>query len=381
MFQLVSSYGMVVADRKHTPLENRSCFPALALELCGNCIRVHALYWVGKACSQPLTPMLHLSDLRCSVPGYTESLARALKALVLTLDRLIDFYKPSDSDVPQRSPSLPDRLGLPYVLAGYSSCTKLPSSSVTEIYLCTDKGQADQKQVVKILARDYPEDLHKQLQVLQAAPPLLSCAQLPGGFTVVRYEYLDPSVGWQCLADLDSLVDLTENEMDALGEAYRGAVQKLHTCLGGKAVHGDLRANNVLIRRLGPGQFEVRLIDLDWGGESGKARYPAFLNHRNQWALQDPTEEFIMQEHDNVMMERTIAKLMGGHGSITGQGKVSHRSPPAGATPAAFGGLLSGGRSPLLDRGSAHLSQAASRFSFLPSQPPLQSRPLSRCPS
>ncbi len=30
----------------------------------------------------------------------------------------------------------------------YSSCTKLPSSSVTEIYLCTDKGQADQKQVI-----------------------------------------------------------------------------------------------------------------------------------------------------------------------------------------------------------------------------------------
>ena len=55
----------------------------------------------------------------------------------------------------------------------------------------------------------------------------------------------------------------------------------------------------------------MRLIDLDWGGESGKARYPAFINNRNQWALQDPTEEFIMQEHDNVMMERTIAKLMG----------------------------------------------------------------------
>lgn len=63
--------------------------------------------------------MLHLSDLRCSVPGYTESLARSLKALVLTLDQLIDFYKPSDSEADaQRSPSLPDQLGLPYVLAG-----------------------------------------------------------------------------------------------------------------------------------------------------------------------------------------------------------------------------------------------------------------------
>lgn len=49
------------------------------------------------ALPQPLTPILHLSDMRLSVPGYTEYVAHVLKALVLALQDLVRFYTPYTS--------------------------------------------------------------------------------------------------------------------------------------------------------------------------------------------------------------------------------------------------------------------------------------------
>ena len=48
-----------------------------------------------RACVQPLTPMLHLSnlsDMRGAISGYTEGLARTLQALALSLGDLEAFY-------------------------------------------------------------------------------------------------------------------------------------------------------------------------------------------------------------------------------------------------------------------------------------------------
>lgn len=41
---------------------------------------------------QPLTPLLHLSDLRVAVPGYTEGPARVFKALAMSLVALEALY-------------------------------------------------------------------------------------------------------------------------------------------------------------------------------------------------------------------------------------------------------------------------------------------------
>lgn len=66
--------------------------------------------------SQQPTLMLHLSDLRLVVPGYTESLARMFKALtLLTLVGLEMLYQEQPRDVhAARIKHL--RQGVPYVL-------------------------------------------------------------------------------------------------------------------------------------------------------------------------------------------------------------------------------------------------------------------------
>ena len=55
---------------------------------------MHALYYTDKVCSEPLTPLLYLSDMRQSIKGYTEILARVLKAWVLAIDQLERLYRP-----------------------------------------------------------------------------------------------------------------------------------------------------------------------------------------------------------------------------------------------------------------------------------------------
>ena len=86
------------------------------------CCRVHAIYYTDKICSEPLTPAFHLSDLRSSVPGYTELVARALKATVLIAGKLQEMYKGfADEDISivgvgERDPEI--RAGIPYMLRG-----------------------------------------------------------------------------------------------------------------------------------------------------------------------------------------------------------------------------------------------------------------------
>ena len=54
------------------------------------------------------------------------------------------------------------------------------------------------------------------------------------------------------------------------------------------------------------GGVEVRFIDLDWGGKSGEVRYPLLINTKHQWALPDPVDKPVLQEHDKVMLRRAL---------------------------------------------------------------------------
>ena len=108
---------------------------------------MHALYYAGTICCEPLTPTFHLSDMRSSVRGYTEQVApqaectaphqhkgqetklrstplqvaRALKAAVLAVGHLYQVYSrfmPTDVDANASTAVRDPRLasGLPYVL-------------------------------------------------------------------------------------------------------------------------------------------------------------------------------------------------------------------------------------------------------------------------
>ena len=219
---------------------------------------------MGKVCSEPLTPLFHLSDLRLSVPGYTESMARTLKAVVLTLDKLHQFYKPfmvkneGNKFLGLVTPSFPFALQekwgndwlclfsslifLSYI-SRFSSAQQLRSSPTSLVYLCTDKENEAKQIIVKIIAGDsYPISLHEELAALGHAPTLHYHQRLSGGFMLLCYEFLSATDGWVSLNHFDC-----KEALPLLQAACEKALSALHSCLGGRAVHGDMRPPNIFM--------------------------------------------------------------------------------------------------------------------------------------
>ena len=100
---------------------NMLAMPQPSPVVCVPLPRVHALYYTDKVCCEPLTPTFHLSDMRSSVRGYTEQVARALKAVVLAMWQMQKVYTPFmlEEDAAayvgnSRDPRL--SAGLPYML-------------------------------------------------------------------------------------------------------------------------------------------------------------------------------------------------------------------------------------------------------------------------
>ena len=52
--------------------------------------------------------------------------------------------------------------------------------------------------------------------------------------------------------------------------------------------------------------LEVRFIDFDWGGKEGEAVYPAFMNKKANWAIQNPDCTPITQQHDVDMLQASV---------------------------------------------------------------------------
>lgn len=115
---------------------------------------------------------------------------------------------------------------------------KLPETSGL-VYKCID---AQGKAIVsKILpGHAYPLELHQELALkgLALAPAV---TRLAGNFTLLETEFLSPSEGWMRL-------DVFRGDMDALETACSEAIAGLHSCLEGRAVHGDLRPPNMFAR-------------------------------------------------------------------------------------------------------------------------------------
>ena len=117
---------------------------------------------------------------------------------------------------------------------------KLQSSSL--VYLCVaHDGSSRVSKLIPDTA--YPMDLHREMAGRGLAPTLLpQPAELhPGGFRLLEMEHLGREQGWEQLSEFSG-------DAAGLPEACNLALQGLHSCLGGTAVHGDLRPPNIFVR-------------------------------------------------------------------------------------------------------------------------------------
>ncbi|KAF5347362.1 hypothetical protein D9757_015170 [Collybiopsis confluens] len=115
--------------------------------------------------------------------------------------------------------------------------------------------------IVKFGYGHYGVDAHRAAAKAGLAPALLGFSKLEGGWWMVVMECLDS--GFRSCA-----------KYKFLEQACRTIIEESmakFTALG--YVHGNLRASNVLVRKL-EGQWECRLIDFDWAGRENQVTYP-----------------------------------------------------------------------------------------------------------
>lgn len=142
---------------------------------------------------------------------------------------------------------------LPLHLCSYAKVTRLRGQMA---FLCEgdasdssdSSSTVSRKLVAKLLPcapTEYPSALHTEAAAKGCVPGLLGPAgSVAGGFTLLRMGYLDPDDGWTRLDELEQYpADFLEVE-----RAANDALARLHSCLEGTAVHGDLRPPNIFLR-------------------------------------------------------------------------------------------------------------------------------------
>ncbi|KAG8892664.1 hypothetical protein FRB99_002548 [Tulasnella sp. 403] len=145
--------------------------------------------------------------------------------------------------------------------------------------------------LVKLVNHSYGEDVHKLLASHSLAPVLHGTKCIEGAPAVIVMEYLQPpsgTSGWVTIHDFARSQGARLHKV-AIREGINNILDMLQK---NEMFHGDLRANNVMLKvdsAGAPCKTEVgggaclKVIDFDWAGGSGEVRYPIQRNEKITW--------------------------------------------------------------------------------------------------
>jgi hypothetical protein len=155
----------------------------------------------------------------------------------------------------------------------------------------------DRKRVVVKFTATYNEEVHKLLAAEGLAPKLYSCSRVIGNLFMVVMERLEG-------------MPLATYGRKVHHSAYQDIERALEVLKKKKFVHGDLRAVNVMIVRV-QNRDHARLIDFDWAGESGRARYPSTINKASlseEWHEDVKAGGLMETKHDAFALKDVLKK-------------------------------------------------------------------------
>lgn len=142
---------------------------------------------------------------------------------------------------------------------------------------------------------------HRTLARLGIAPALLGHAEVQGAPTAFVMEWLQSIDGWVTLHEYAKThAHIVKNRPAKL-------TQLLTVMKENKIVHGDLRPCNIMVREQGVGttkELEVKVIDFDWAGMVGGARYPWARNETISWP--GKPGDLIQADDDSILLGRTL---------------------------------------------------------------------------
>jgi serine/threonine protein kinase len=177
--------------------------------------------------------------------------------------------------------------------------SKNPESKL--LFLATSS-QLSQQLLVKFIAGEHGTDAHRAIAKAGYAPTLFGVSKVEGALTAYIMEYLSPTDGWQ------TLHDYAKQHQDVKSRIKNQVDQLLEIMDNARIVHGDLRPNNIMIRHSrGEAEPQLKVVDFDWSGESGKVKYPLRRNEEIPWPA-GPGEP-IIDGHDKTLLMACLSQI------------------------------------------------------------------------
>ena len=172
----------------------------------------------------------------------------------------------------------------------------LRSLFVAKLVLDDHDGSKQPDVVVKFTS-SYNEEAHKLLAEHNLAPKLYGCHRVIGNLFMVVMERVK---GKNIKAH-----ELTEEPLE--GSVFEDITEAVKLLQEHDFVHGDLRAVNVMI----DGEVKAKLIDFDWAGKSGTARYPVTINKdalKDEWHPDVEAGGFMETDHDRFALDSVLKR-------------------------------------------------------------------------
>ena len=153
---------------------------------------------------------------------------------------------------------------------------------------------------LKLCETGYGEEVHRFMHGLKFAPGLIRCVKMEDDLNVVVMEMVPNAKN---LAEYLETTHVDDRDHRWIKTQLPQIGQKLSDQ---GFVHGDIRAQNVLIAQSFMEKTEaVVLVDYDWAGK-GNRRYPLDLNERLYGVGGVLGGGPIILEHDEILLQRLL---------------------------------------------------------------------------
>ncbi|CAG8566192.1 4196_t:CDS:2, partial [Funneliformis caledonium] len=246
--QVCASYARFISQKR--PPDCYGLHPTFLIYLAGPYLGIAGAIFGDKCVVEPLTPLIPLMHL--------ESLKDYYNKLCLPTEINAD---------------LPRREAYPYPNSfnnenGYEFQFEYKEKLVDDKLLFIVQELTNQQLFVVKFIRRYGADVHRDCAKVNIAPKLIAFEKLAGNWFMVVMEYL-LSEHFTCMYDIlqegdQNISFLTQKSIEVANELHKM-----------NYVHGDFRTSNFMISK---DRKQVMIVDFDWAGEEGSAKYPHFIN-------------------------------------------------------------------------------------------------------
>jgi serine/threonine protein kinase len=165
-----------------------------------------------------------------------------------------------------------------------------------------------QEVLVKVAPKRYGEAAHRAAAQEGFAPKLYGVAKVDGAPPAYVMEFLSEEKGWEPWVPYQHATLPTPKHWEMLKVEIDNFLLFMRN---NQLVHGDLRPANILLRVKNDSDgvdigVELRILDWDWAGEYGSARYP--LDRNPAAELPGDAGQLMCMEHDDATFHKYFKK-------------------------------------------------------------------------